>query len=310
MFQFSVLRPGAARILGEADIARAVALAADSDVALLFVGTNAEWDGEGIDRPNLDLPGRQNELIERVAAANPKTVVVLQSGAPIVMPWLDKVAAVLECWYPGQEAGNSIVDVLTGAAEPGGRLSQTFPVRLDDDPTRINYPGEAGHVRYGEGVYIGYRYYEKKRIAPLFPFGHGLSYSKFEMGPLALAKPKLGAADELRASLTVRNVGARAGSAVAQFYVTDEAASVSRPPKELKGFAKLDLKPGEARTVDMTFDRRALAFFDVARAAWVAEKGRFTLHAGFSSADVVASAAFSLDEDWIDDAPARSRQSA
>ena len=140
---------------------------------VLFVGLNGEWDTEGMDRPNLDLPGRQNELIRRIAAANPNTIVVLQSGGPVLMPWLDEVAAVLQAWYPGQEVGNAIADVLLGKAEPGGRLPQTFPRRLEDDPTRINYPGEAGHVRYGEGIYVGCRYAEKSGSRPCSPSASG-----------------------------------------------------------------------------------------------------------------------------------------
>ena len=308
VMQFSALRPGIAPVVGDAEIEAAVALAKESDVALVFAGLNAEWDSEGKDRPNLDLPGRQNELIARVAAVNAKTIVVLQSGAPLEMPWLDKVAAVLQCWYPGQEAGNSIADVFTGAAEPGGRLPQTFPMRLADDPTRGNYPGENGHVAYAEGVFIGYRHYDTKKIAPLFPFGHGLSYSRFTLGDLTLNASSLGEGQELSAFAMVANVGEREGSTVVQFYVTDEAASVARPAKELKGFVKVRLKAGESRKVFVTLNRRALAFFDEGREAWVAERGAFRLHAGFSSADIQASATFTLQQDWIDEAPRRARE--
>ena len=308
VMQFSALRPGLAPVVGDAEIERAVALAKESDVALVFAGLNAEWDSEGKDRPNLDLPGRQNELIARVAAVNPKTIVVLQSGAPLLMPWIDEVAAVLQCWYPGQEAGNAIADVLTGTAEPGGRLPQTFPMRLEDDPTRGHYPGENGHVAYSEGVFIGYRHYEAKKIAPLFPFGHGLSYSSFALGALTLDADALGEAQDLRARATVTNVGDRAGSTIVQFYVTDDVARVARPAKELKGFVKARLKPGESREVSVVLDRRALAFFDEGREAWVAERGAFALHAGFSSADIQASAKFTLRQDWIDESPRRARE--
>ena len=154
----SVLRLGLSPVVGEEEIVRAVALAKNAQTALLFVGLNGEWDGEGLDRTNITLPHRQDDLISRVAAVNKNTVVVLQSGSPIAMPWLDQVAAVVQAWYPGQEVGNSIADVLLGKAEPGGRLPQTFPHRLEDDPAFINYPGEGGHVRYGEGLYVGYRY--------------------------------------------------------------------------------------------------------------------------------------------------------
>ena len=218
----TVLRLGLSPVLGDAAIERAVATAKAADAALLFVGLTGEWDGEGMDRPNIDLPHRQNELVERVAAVNPNTIVVLQSGSPIAMPWLGKVAAVLQAWYPGQEAGNAIADVLLGKAEPGGRLPQTFPARLEDDPTFVNYPGERGHVRYGEGVYIGYRYYEKKAIAPLFPFGFGLSYTQFRLGALTLSADSVGPGETVTASVEVTNIGARAGSTVVQVYVADE----------------------------------------------------------------------------------------
>jgi beta-glucosidase len=301
----TVLRLGLNPVLGDAALERAVALAASADKALLFVGLNGEWDGEGMDRPDIDLPGRQNELIARVAAVNPNTIVVLQSGSPVAMPWLDKVAAVLQAWYPGQEAGSSIADVLLGKAEPSGRLPQTFPHRLEDDPAYINYPGERGHVRYGEGIFIGYRYYEKKQIETLFPFGFGLSYTRFECGELKLSTDVLGPGDTLDASIEVTNVGVREGSTVVQFYVVDEQASVARPRKELARFAKVRLAPGETRSVSTKLGMRSLAFFDVAAKSWTAEAGRFVVLAGFSSADVHARAAFTLSADWIDDSPRR-----
>ena len=185
------LRVGLARPLGDEAVEAAVLAAAQADVAVLFVGLTGEWDGEGNDRPHMDLVGRQNELIARVAAANPNTVVVLQTGGPVAMPWLERVGAVMQAWYPGQECGNAIADVLTGRANPAGRLPQTFPVRLEDNPAYINYPGENGRVAYGEGIFVGYRYYDKKRIAPLFPFGHGLSYTAFAYGTLRLSADTL-----------------------------------------------------------------------------------------------------------------------
>lgn len=165
-------------------LGRAAALAAAADVALVFAGLSGEWESEGFDRPDMDLPGLQNELIERVAAANARTVVVLNTGSPSTMPWLDKVAALVQAWYPGQECGNAIADVLFGDVTPSGKLPQTFPVRLEDNPAYINYPGENGKVYYGEGLFVGYRYYERKRIAPLFPFGFGLSYTTFSYSSL------------------------------------------------------------------------------------------------------------------------------
>jgi beta-glucosidase len=216
---------------------------------LLFVGLNGEWDTEGQDRPHMDLPSRQNELIERVAAVNPRTVVVLQTGGPVTMPWLDRVGAVLEAWYPGQECGNAIADVLFGKADPGGRLPQTFPVRLEDNPAFANYPGANGRVRYEEGIFVGYRHYEGQEIRPLFPFGHGLSYTRFSYDNLRLSPASLTPGGSLSVALDVTNTGERRGQEVLQVYLRDQQASVPRPEKELKAFAKVALEPGETRTV-------------------------------------------------------------
>jgi len=300
----TVLRVGMGLVVGEEAIEHAVEAARDADAALIFIGLNGEWDSEGIDRPNLDLPHRQNELVEGVCAVNPNTIVVLQSGGPVLMPWIDKVAGVVQAWYPGQEVGNAIADVIFGKAEPGGRLPQTFPRRLEDDPTRLNYPGEAGRVLYGERVFVGYRYAEKLKIEPQFPFGFGLSYTRFRASALKLGSMQLRAGEELTASIEIANVGDRAGSTGVQFYIADEQASASRPPKELKGFVKLRLDPGQSKTATVSLDMRALAFFDVLRKAWVAEAGVFRLLVGFSSADIVAEAPFELMETWADDWPA------
>ena len=261
----SVLRLGLSPVVGEEAIGRAVALARSAQTALLFVGRNGEWDGEGLDRTNIDLPHRQNELISRVAAANKNTVVVLQSGSPVAMPWLDQVAAVVQAWYPGQEAGNSIADVLLGKAEPGGRLPQTFPRRLEDDPAFINYPGEGGHVRYGEGLYIGYRYYEKKKIEPLFPFGFGLSYTQFRFGALTLSPETIGAGETVEASIEVANIGDREGSTVVQFYIADEKPAFRGPARNSSGSLRRTSSLARGRTIIVTFDMRCLAFFESRR---------------------------------------------
>jgi beta-glucosidase len=247
----------------------------------------------------MDLVGRQNELVSRVASANPRTVVVLQTGAPVAMPWLDAVAGVLQAWYPGQEAGNAIADVLFGAAEPSGRLPQTFPVRLEDNAAHGNYPGGNGRVRYGEGIFAGYRHHDTKHLPPLFPFGFGLSYTSFAYGNLRLSAEALQPEDTLTVTLDVTNTGQRAGQEVVQLYVRDEQSSLPRPEKELKGFLKVDLQPGETKSVTLTLGMRALAYFDDARAAWVAEAGRFEVLVGSSSRDVRARAAFSLQREWV-----------
>jgi beta-glucosidase len=292
------IRVGVARPLGDQAIERAVELARTSDAALVFVGLNGEWDTEGQDRPDMDLPGRQNELVERVAAANPKTVVVLQTGGPVTMPWLADVAAVLEAWYPGQECGNAIADVLFGKADPGGRLPQSFPVRLEDNPAFPNYPGANGKVRYEEGIFVGYRHYERQGIRPLFPFGHGLSYTTFAYADLRLGADTIGPGDTLTVMLDVTNTGDRRGDEVVQIYVRDPTASLPRPEKELKGFARIALQPGETRTVTHELGMRALAFFDDAQAAWVAEAGTFEVLVGASSEDIRARASFRLTADW------------
>jgi beta-glucosidase len=300
---FAALRIGATRILGEADIAAAVEAARTADVAVVFAGLNAEWDNEGLDRPGIDLPHGQDELIARVAAANPRTVVVLQSGSPLLLPWLDQVPAVLQAWYPGQECGNAIADVLLGRAEPGGRLPQTWPARLQDTVAYGKpraYPGVDGHVSYDEGLLIGYRHHDAHDLAPRFAFGHGLSYTEFAFESLVLDRSSLQPGESLRADVTVRNTGARAGSTVVQAYVHDVASSLARPPQELKAFAKVQLQPGQAQTVSLHFGPRALAAFDDTRGAWLAEAGAFELRVGASSADLPLHARFDLTHDWVE----------
>ncbi len=296
------LRFGAHRMLGEADIVAAVEAARQADIAIVFAGLNGEWDNEGLDRPGMDLPHSQNALVARVVAANPRTVVVLQTGSPVALPWLAAVPAVLQAWYPGQECGNAIADVLLGAAEPGGRLPQTWPVQLADTVARGNpahYPGVDGHVQYAEDVFIGYRHYQQQGIAPLFAFGHGLSYTGFAFGPLRLNASTLQPGDTVTVEMEVRNTGNRSGQAVVQLYVSDEASSLPRPRQELKAFAKLHLAPGEAGTAHVTLAMRAFAYFDPTRNAWLAEAGKYTLHAGTSADALLASAGVDLAGDWV-----------
>lgn len=277
-------------------IERAVKLASESDVAVLFVGLSGEWETEGFDRPDMELVGQQVELIEKVAAANPNTVVVLQTGSPVSMPWLDKVAAVVQAWFTGEEVGNAIADVLFGVVPPSGRLPQTFPMRLEDNPAYINYPGENGKVHYGEGIFVGYRYYDKKKVEPLFPFGYGLTYTTFEYSNLRLSASEINPDDTLKVMVDVKNTGQREGQEVVQVYVRDVKSTLSRPEKELKAFAKVSLKPGEKRTVTLTLDRESLAYYDDAKRAWVAEAGEFEVLVGASSRDIRAAAPFTLTE--------------
>ena len=275
-------------------IERAAALAATSDVAIVCVGFGGDWQSEGFDRSSLDLPGKQDMLVEQVAAANPRTVVVLNTGSPITMPWLEKVAAVVQAWYPGQECGNAIADVLFGDTNPSGKLPQTFPMRLEDTPTYTDFPGENGKIYYGEGIFVGYRYYDKKKVAPMFPFGFGLSYTTFDYGPLSLSAREIGPDDTLQVSVEVTNIGQLTGKEVVQLYVHDQQASLQRPEKELKAFAKVHLEPGERKAVTMTIARDALAYYDDLAHEWVAEAGEFEVLVGASSEDIRCKASFVL----------------
>jgi beta-glucosidase len=206
------------------------------------------------------------------------------------------VAAVVEAWFPGQECGNAIADILFGAVNPSGKLTQTFPVRLEDNPAYINYPGENGKVRYGEGLFVGYRYYEKKKIAPLFPFGFGLSYTTFTYDNLRLNTNKIGPQETLEVLVDVTNTGERAGREIVQMYVRDVQSRLHRPDKELKGFAKVQLEPGERKTVSLTLGRQALAYYDDLAQAWVAEAGEFEVLVGSSSQAIQGKATLTLTE--------------
>ena len=299
----SGLRLGVSPSVPRDSIRRAAKLAAESDVALVFVGSSGEWESEGFDRTSMDLVGEQAALIEAVAEANSRTVVILQTGSPVTMPWLDKPAAVLQAWFCGQECGNAVADVLFGQVDASGRLPQTFPVRLEDNPAYVNYPGENGKVVYGEGIFVGYRYYDKKKIAPLFPFGFGLSYTTFEYNNLRLSKSELGPGETLEVAVDVTNTGQRAGMEVVQVYVRDPQSSLMRPEKELKGFAKVELQPGETRTVRISLDRRALAYYDDSLRHWVAEAGEFEALVGRSADDILLVAPFQLTETARFDGP-------
>jgi beta-glucosidase len=298
------VRLGAEKPLGDEALARAAALAKEADVALLFVGHSGEWDTEGRDRTDINLAGAQDALITRVAEANPNTVVVLQTGAPVAMPWLGRVAAVLQGWYPGQECGNALADVLFGRVNPSGRLPQTYPVRLEDTPTLTDpprsYPGEGGRVHYTEGLLVGYRHFDTRAIAPLFPFGFGLSYTTFAYGEVQLSAARLAPGETLRVTVPVTNTGARAGAEVVQLYVRDPEARLARPEKELKAFAKVFLEPGETQAVGLELGMRAFAFFDPEPNAWVAEAGRFELLVGRSAAEIVRRASVTLTDTWLE----------
>jgi beta-glucosidase len=281
----------------KAALEEATALAAESDVAVVVVGYSFELESEGFDRPSMDLPAGQNELIGAVAAANPNTVVVVIAGAPIAMTsWIEQVPAVLFAWYGGQEAGHAIGDLLFGLATPSGKLPVTFPVRLEDSTAYGNYPGENLHVQYAEGIYVGYRGFDEREMEPLFPFGFGLSYTTFEYGGLTLSGSEVRPGGTLEARVQVKNTGSRPGAEIVQLYLRDVASSLDRPQKELKGFARVELQPGHSETVRFTLDEDAMSFFDPGRDDWVAEAGQFEVLIGASSRDIRQKGMFRLLE--------------
>ena len=267
-------------------IAEAKALAAAADVALVFAGLPLHYESEGIDRTHINLPPAHNQLIHELAAVQPKTVVVLTNGSAVAMPWVEEVAGVLETWLGGQAGAGGVADVLFGAVNPSGKLAETFPVRLEDTPSFFNFPGEEGTVLYGERIFVGYRYYDEKKIEPLFPFGHGLSYTTFAYSDLKVSAPEFTDAEGVRVSVKVRNTGPLAGKEVVQLYVTDEESTLQRPEKELKAFAKVELAPGEEKEVRFKLDSRDFSYYDAKRNTWIAESGDFTLSVGASSRDI------------------------
>jgi beta-glucosidase len=252
----------------DALLERAVDAAAAADVAIVFVGNTAEWETEGHDRHGFELPGRQPELIRRVAAVNPRTVVVVNAGAPVDLSWSDDVAAVLQCWFGGQEMASGLTGVLSGELEPGGRLATTIPMCLEHSPSHDNFPGENGAVRYGEGLFMGYRGYEHRRISPRFAFGHGLSYTTFAFGEPTVSAQTIHPGDSVTITVRVTNTGTRAGSEVVQCYVSAASPRLARPPKELKAFAKVWLEPGESFPVELQLDSRSFAYWDPGQADW------------------------------------------
>jgi len=261
-------------------IAQAVAAAKSSDVAVVFVG---EKESEGADRTGLALPGYQDQLVEAVAAANPRTLVVLNTGGPVLMPWLGQVAGVLEAWYPGEEDGNAIAALLFGDSDPGGRLPITFPRSLADTPanTPAQYPGVGGVATYSEGVFVGYRHYDEAGIDPLFPFGYGLSYTTFKLSRLRVE------GGGRTVSVDVTNTGRRAGSEVVQLYIGHPADSaVPEPPNQLEGFAKVQLAPGQTRHVTLSLTPQSFAYWNAAANAWTVQPGTYTVSVGTSSRDL------------------------
>ncbi|HKG63153.1 MAG TPA: glycoside hydrolase family 3 C-terminal domain-containing protein [Solirubrobacteraceae bacterium] len=292
-------------------VARAAAAAGACDAAVLVVGTTDEWESEGQDRDSMDLPGDQDALVEAVLDANPDTIVVVNAASPVTMPWADRARAVLVTWFGGQEMAHALAAVLLGEAEPGGRLPTTQPLRVEHNPSYGSFPGENGEVRYGEGVLMGYRWYDARSLPVRFPFGHGLSYTSFSLGEPRLSAETFTPGSALTVAVEVTNTGDRAGSEVVQLYVEPPPSELVRPPRELRAFAKVSLAPGESATVELELGDRAFACWDpgdpsweglLPRAAtspmirsderrrtsggWRIDRGEYVLRVGRSSADL------------------------
>lgn len=271
----------------QAMIDKSVSLAKSADVALLYIALPGFKESEGYDRTDLDLTDQQVALIKAVSAIQPNTVVVLNNGAPVVMnDWIDGVAAVLEGWMMGQAGGVSIADVLFGRVNPSGKLAETFPAKLADTPAVINWPGGAGKVYYGEGLFIGYRYYDAKKIPVLFPFGYGLSYTTFAYSNAKVSKKSFKDTDGVTVSVDITNTGKMAGKEIVQLYAHDQKSKLVRPEKELKGFAKVELKPGETKTVLIKLDFRSFAYYHPLYSQWITEDGEFDLLIAASAVDI------------------------
>jgi beta-glucosidase len=293
----------------------AVAAAKSADVVIYIGGLNHHggYDTEGADRKDLKLPAGQDELLKKIVRANPKTVVVFMGGGAVEMDnaWLSRVPSLLYAWYPGLEGGNALAHVLFGDANPSGKLPCTFPKQLADSPAHAldAYPGTNGTVIYKEGLLVGYRWYDTKKIAPLFPFGYGLSYTTFKYSGLNLAPNQDAKNPQVTVSFEISNTGARAGAEIAEIYVQPVSPSVFRPLKELKGFKKVFLQPGEKQTVSVTLDQNAFAHYDADKKGWVADQGDYKILVGSSSRDILLNGKFELAETAVVlDSPAPNTQ--
>ena len=268
-------------------LTEAVEAARSADVAVIFAGLPDKFESEGFDRQHMAMPNCQNELIEQIVKVQPNTVVVLHNGSPIEMPWVDKVKGIVEAYLGGQAVGGAVCDILFGKVNPSAKLPETFPLRLEDNPSYLSYIGEGDMVEYREGIFVGYRYYDKKKMDVLFPFGYGLSYTTFEYSNLTVDKDRMKDTDTMRVTVDVKNTGNVAGKEVVQLYVADKESTAIRPVKELRDFAKVELLPGETKTVTFTLDKRAFAYYSVRIHDWYVETGEFDILLGKSSRDIV-----------------------
>lgn len=285
-------------------IQAAVEAAKQSEVALVFAGLSNQYESEGRDRDDLELPGLQEALVKAVLAANPNTVVVLSNGTPLMMSgWARRTPAILEAWYLGEQGGNAVTDVLFGDVNPSGKLPDTLAMRREDYPDYGNYPGSGGQVTYAEGLFVGYRHFDRANLRPLYPFGHGLSYTTFEYSGLSLAPQTLAPDGKLTVKLTVRNTGKRAGEEVVQLYLHDPQPKVEKAVRELKGFARVALQPGESKPVTFTLDAAALAYCDVPGKQWRADAGTYEVEIGASSRDLRLKGSFALGRTWTQAIP-------
>ena len=269
------------RLIGEA-----CRIAKKSDGAIIFVGLTENYESEGYDRTSMKLPAAHNELINAVCAVNKNVVVVLACGSPVEMPWVSKVQGLLNSYLGGQAGGHAVADILTGKVNPSGKLAETFPLRLEDNPTYKTFPGSTVTTEYREGLYVGYRYYDTVEKDVLFPFGFGLSYTQFKYSALKISKRTINHGDEVDVSFTVANVGNVAGAESTQIYVSDAESTVYRPAKELKEFTKVYLEPGEEKRVTVHLDTRAFAFYNTLTDDWTVEDGVFHVLIGNSSRDI------------------------
>ncbi|KAG8906251.1 hypothetical protein FRB99_007313 [Tulasnella sp. 403] len=281
------VRLGGAEVLDpQVALSEAETIAKGAEVAIVVVGLNADWESEGYDRKTLALPGLTDELVSRIAKANPRTVVVCQSGSAIAMPWVSEVASLVQAWYGGNESGNAIADVLFGAVNPCGKLPLTFPKQLEDVPSFGHFGSENGKVFYSENLYVGYKGYQHRQIEPLFPFGFGLSYTTFSYDALTVSSPPVSSPnDTIHLAVTITNTGPVVGSEVVQVYVSLPRGPLSHPANQLRGFTKLkDVAPGVSATVDIVLDRYAVSYWDDYLHCWKADRGRYTIKVGRSSA--------------------------
>ena len=264
----------------------ALLAAKTADTVVVFAGLPESFESEGEDRKSLDMPAVQNELIEKLAEVNPRTVVVLHNGAPVAMPWVNKVASILECYLGGENVGTAQFNLLFGKANPCGKLAETFPLRLEDTPCYMYFPGNGRKCVYAEGIFVGYRWYDVRKMPVLFPFGHGLSYTNFEYSDLKVSKKAFKDLDGVEVSVTVKNTGSVEGKEIVQLYVSDKTGVEVRPEKELKGFEKVSLKAGESKTVTFKLDKRSFAFWNTDIHEWYAPSGTYEIKIGASSRDI------------------------